>query len=275
MGTEQTENLSEASSSVSTYIEQYGLRIIFAIVLYFVFTKLIRVVLVYLENFLKERKLDPKVSEMIISITKYVLYLFLIVVLATFIGIDMAYIVILIIGIIAVIAFTMQNTLVNVGAGFVVAGLKLFKKGDYVVVGDIEGDVKKVEIYHTEILQSDNSVVFIPNSDVLNGIVTNTDKQRKRRVDVAVYVDFDNDVNKLRKMMLDVTKGDERILEDTEPRVIVRDLDKVSIKMRLSLWVKRDDYWAVLYDYNEKVIDAFQKGGVKFLDKNLANWPQD
>ena len=275
MSTEQTENLSEASSSVSTYIEQYGLRIIFAIVLYFVFTKLIRVVLVYLENFLKERKLDPKVSEMIISITKYVLYLFLIVVLATFIGIDMAYIVILIIGIIAVIAFTMQNTLVNVGAGFVVAGLKLFKKGDYVVVGDIEGDVKKVEIYHTEILQSDNSVVFIPNSDVLNGIVTNTDKQRKRRVDVAVYVDFDNDVNKLRKMMLDVTKGDERILEDTEPRVIVRDLDKVSIKMRLSLWVKRDDYWAVLYDYNEKVIDAFQKGGVKFLDKNLANWPQD
>lgn len=275
MSTEQTENLSEASSSVSTYIEQYGVKIIVSIVLYIVFSKLIKMILVYLENFLKNRKLDPKVSQMIVNLSKYIMYLFLVVVLATFIGIDMAYIVILIIGIIAVIAFTMQGTLVNVGAGFVVAGLKIFKKGDYIVLGDIEGDIRKVDIYHTEILQSDNSVVFIPNSDVLNGIVTNTDKQKKRRVDVAVYVDFDNDVNKLRKMMFNVTKGDERILEDTEPRVIVRDLDKVSIKMRLSLWVKREDYWAVLYDYNEKVIDAFQKGGVKFLDKNLANWPQE
>ena len=187
----------------------------------------------------------------------------------------MAYIVILIIAAIAVIAFTMQNTLVNVGAGFVIAGLKLFKKGDYVVIGDVEGDVKKVEIYHTEIVLSDNSVVFVPNSDVLNGIVTNTDKQRKRRVDVVVFVAFDNDVDKLRKIMLGVVKGDKRVLENTEPKVIVRDLDKVSIKMRLSLWVKRNDYWDVLYDYNEKVFDALQKGGVTFPDKNLASWSQE
>lgn len=273
---EQVETINEASSSLSSYLEQYGLRILLAIALFFVFTKIIRRVVELLQNFLSKRKIDPKIADLVVSLTRYMLYLVLILFLATFIGIDIAFVVILIIAAIAVIAFTMQDTLVNVGAGFIIVGLKLFKKGNYIEFGDIEGDVKSIDIYNTEIIRSDNSIVFVPNADLLNGKVVNTDKLRKKRVDVVVYVSFENkDIDKLRKIMLSVVKGDERILEGTEPKVIVRDLDKVSIKMRLSLWVKKADYWDVLYDYNEKVVKALQKNQVIFPENKLIGWLQE
>ena len=272
---EAATTLEETSSSLASYVESYGARLILSIIFFFVFSKLISVVLAYLDNFMKKRKIDPKISDMVVKIAKYIMYLFLVLVLATFVGIEIAYIVILIIVVIAVIAFAMQNTLVNVGAGFVIAGLKLFKKGDYLEIGEIEGDVRKIDIYHTELIRSDNSIIFIPNSDLLNGKVVNTDKNRNKRVDVEVFVGFDNEIDKLRKLLLDVTKGDKRILENTEPRIIVHDIDKVSIKMRLSIWVKKGDYWDVLYDYNEKVIDTFKKNSVTFPDKNLVSWFQE
>lgn len=273
---EQVETINEASSSLSSYLEQYGLRILLAIALFFVFTKIIRRVVELLQNFLSKRKIDPKIADLVVSLTRYMLYLVLILFLATFIGIDIAFVVILIIAAIAVIAFTMQDTLVNVGAGFIIVGLKLFKKGNYIEFGDIEGDVKSIDIYNTEIIRSDNSIVFVPNADLLNGKVVNTDKLRKKRVDVVVYVSFENkDIDKLRKIMLSVVKGDERILEGTEPKVIVRGLDKVSIKMRLSLWVKKADYWDVLYDYNEKVVKALQKNQVIFPENKLIGWLQE
>jgi small conductance mechanosensitive channel len=275
MSTEQAAAIDEASNKVTTYLEQYGPKILLSIVLFFVFTKLINVLVLALDNFMSKRKIDPKVSSMAINLTKYVMYLILVLFLATFIGIDVAYIILLIIAFIAVIAFTMQNTLVNVGAGFVVIGLKLFKKGDYIESAEIEGNVKKIDIYHTEIIRSDNSIVFVPNSDLLNKIIVNTDKRSKKRVDIEVFVNFENDIDILRKLMLEVTKNDKRILEDTEPTVTVNDVDKISIKIRLSIWVKRDDYWDVLNDYNEKVINIFQKNNIAFPDKNIASWSQE
>lgn len=270
----QIEGLDQTSTKVSNYLQEYGTRLVLAVILFFVFTRIIKLVLESLESFFKNRKTDPKIVEIAVNLTRYILYLFLVLILANLIGIDIAYIFWLIIAVIAIIAFTMQNTLVNVGAGFVINGIKLFKKGDYIIYKEFEGNVNKIELYHTEVRTSDNSVVYIPNSELLGGVSLNTDKLSRRRVDVIAFIDFDNDIDAVRKTLKTLTKGDERILDDTEPLVIVRDIDKVSMKIRLQMWTKRQDYWDVLYDYNEKVIKALQKAKVKFPDTNVGSWSQ-
>ena len=174
---EQVENINQASSNVTTYLQEYGPRLVISIILFFIFSKVINIFIRYLDSFLKKRRIDPKITEVTINLIRYVLYLLLILALASFIGLNIGIVVLMVLAAIAVVAFTMQNTLVNVGAGFVVVGLKLFKKGDYLEYDGVEGNVRNIDIYHTEIIRSDNSIVFIPNSDLLNSKFANTDKR--------------------------------------------------------------------------------------------------
>ena len=70
-------SVNEASTNVTAYLEQYGLRIILSIVLFVVFSKLIQLITEFLENVLKKRRIDQKIVEVTVSFTRYILYLFL------------------------------------------------------------------------------------------------------------------------------------------------------------------------------------------------------
>jgi len=271
---EQVQNIEEATANIGTYLEQYGLRIIVSIVFFFIFVKLINYLIKTLDNLFTKNKVDSKMARPITRLIKYALYLILTLVIATFLGIETSSIIMILLIIAAFIAIAMQTTMANIGAGIMLLVIKPFKVGNYVEIRDHEGNIKEMNLYHTLITLGDNSVVFLPNSEVLNSDIINTDKKRKRRVDINIYVAYTSNFKKIGKIALETTKGDERILDDPKPSFIVRDVDLYGAKTRTRLWVKKADYWDVLYDYNEKILDAYKKAEVEFSNTDIALTPQ-
>lgn len=274
MSSDQLASLEETTASIASYLETNAGRLIVGIILFFILVKLIQYLMNYVVKALDKSKLDKKLVSPVAGIIKVTSYFLLVLFIATFLGINTASIIMIIIAIAVLIAIAMQTTLSNIGSGVILMMIRPFYIGHYIGLEDDEGNVKEINLYHTIITKRDNSVVFMPNSKVLNSDIRNFEKLRQRRVDIDLYVEYGSDVEKIRSIFLKTIKGEERVLgEPKEPSVIVRDTLPQALKIRAKMWVKKADYWDILYEYNEKVVKALEKENIKFAYKNFPYWP--
>jgi small-conductance mechanosensitive channel len=85
-------------------------------------------------------------------------------------------------------AFASRETLSNVfGAGILVAD-RPFRRGDWIVSGDIEGSVEHVGIRSTRVRTAQDSLVVVPNGKLSDSTINNLGTRRHRLVKLALQV---------------------------------------------------------------------------------------
>ena len=62
-------------------------------------------------------------------------------------------------------------------------------------------------------------------------------------------------------MLLELAK-DPRVLTDPEPQAVISTLGDSSITVSLRGWVKRADYWDVMFMFNEQCRDRLKTAGI-------------
>ena len=86
------------------------------------------------------------------------------------------------------LAFASRETLSNVfGAGILVTD-RPFRRGDWIVAGNIEGAVEEVGIRSTRIRTAQDSVVVVPNGKLVDSTIDNLGTRRYRLVTLKVVV---------------------------------------------------------------------------------------
>ena len=89
------------------------------------------------------------------------------------------------------IGFGLQNVVNNFVSGLILLIERPIKVGDWVVVGDKQGYVKKIKVRATEIQTFDRASVFVPNSDLISHPLLNwTHADKTGRVIVPVGVAY-------------------------------------------------------------------------------------
>ncbi|MPQ96300.1 mechanosensitive ion channel, partial [Thioclava sp. JE_KL1] len=73
---------------------------------------------------------------------------------------------------------------------------------------------------------------------------------------------YDDDIKKAKSILEQLVQEDERILKDPQPTIALSELGDSSINFIVRPWVNAADYWAVLWDMNEKVKLAFDDAGI-------------
>ena len=63
--------------------------------------------------------------------------------------------------------------------------MKPFCVGDYIIVGDVEGVVQKIDVVYTTLTTADNRAVILPNGKLADSNIVNATKEDRRRVDFA------------------------------------------------------------------------------------------
>ena len=58
---------------------------------------------------------------------------------------------------------------------------------------------------------------------------------------------YDNDIDKVREILLDITNNSELVLKDKDVLVKVKSHGDNSIVMLYRMWVKTDDYWELKF----------------------------
>jgi len=118
------------------------------------------------------------------------------------------------------IGFGLQAIVQNFIAGLILLAERPVKVGDWVLLGDTEGDVRRVNVRATEIQLSDRSTVIVPNSEFITKTVRNmTQAGAQGRVLLRLPAPLDADARRLRELILRCLADHPDILAEPAPSV--------------------------------------------------------
>ncbi|MBR7076284.1 MAG: mechanosensitive ion channel family protein, partial [Lachnospiraceae bacterium] len=100
--------------------------------------------------------------------------------------------------------------------------------------------------------------IYLPNSALSTGTIINYSEKDLRRVDLEFSVGG-NDPEKVRNILLDVCKNEEKVLADPEPFARTTDYGAGNgVKVTLRAWCKGADYWDAYFNLLDDVRAAFE-----------------
>ena len=120
------------------------------------------------------------------------------------------------------IGFGLQAIVQNFVSGLILLTERPVKVGDWVGLGDVEGDVRRISVRATEIQMGDRSTVIVPNSEFITKVVRNvTMGSPMGLVVIKVPLPLDADVVRARELMLEAFATHDGIVDAPAPAVVL------------------------------------------------------
>ena len=120
------------------------------------------------------------------------------------------------------IGFGLQAIVQNFISGLILLAERPVKVGDWVVVGDAEGDVRRINVRATEIQTGDRTTVLVPNSEFITKAVRNrTYSNAQGLVKIMLPMPLATDAELVRELVLESFRAHPGILEAPAPDVLI------------------------------------------------------
>lgn len=250
-------------------------KIIFAVVVLIIGLIITKLVLFGLTKGLSKTKLDLTVTKFTAQVTKIILYVLLITIILSMLGIPATSIVTVIGTAGVAIGLALQNSLSNVAGGFLLMINKPFKIGDYIVTNGVEGTVAQISILYTRLDSVTNQAIFIPNGLAVNATVVNNNFNENRRLEMLFSISYNDDFNKAKNVIEDVLNAHTGILHEIPNLVVMKEHGASAIVILVRAWCPTAEYWDIYFDLNEKVRAAFIENNIEIpynqLDVHIDN----
>jgi small-conductance mechanosensitive channel len=170
---------------------------------------------------------------------------------------------------------TMLGTALTVGIGFglqtiinnLVSGLILLLEGrikpnDYIEVAGVTGRVVEVGVRASIVRALDNSEVVVPNADLISKVVREVSDSN--RVHIRVGVGCDEDLRRVRELLLEMASRHPQVLPDPQPIVLLANLGESSMDLDLYCYVpNRADVAATQSDLRFDIVDTLRREGIE------------
>ena len=243
-------------------------RILFAVVIAVIGILAIRVLMKIVDTALRKSKLEKAAHSLIKTLIRTVLYILLVLTLASSLGIDITGIVALASVATLAVSLALQNMLANVIGGFTLLYTHPFGSGDYVEIAGQSGTVNEVGIAYTKLITPDNKLVFIPNSAVVSAEIVNYTVTGTRRVDIAISASYDVPVAKVEQVLMEAAQVP-GILVDPAPFVSVTGYGDSAIQYVVRVWTKAETYWDVHFAITHSIKEKFDSNDVQMTYPHL------
>ena len=242
-----------------------GLRIIFALLFFFIGTQVIKLALRIIHKAMEKAKADVGVIQFVNSFLKAAMYVILVFMLASYFGVDAASIVALLGSAGVAIGLAIQGSLSNLAGGVLILLLKPFKVGDYIMEGTSgkEGTVIEIRIFYTKLATLDNKEVILPNGSLANTNIVNMTARKFRRIDVPVSISYNADIKKAKEVLVKMLHEDDKTMKDREMVVFVDRLGESGIELVVRFWVENKNYWTGMWQVTEKCKYTLDEAGIE------------
>jgi len=257
----EVDHLVQASQAWIPMVMQYASKVILAVVVLCVGWWLINRVTASLQKLLALRHIDLALQRFIGTLANVILKILLLVSVASTIGIETTSFVAAIGGATVAIGLALHGSLANFAGGVLILLFRPFRIGDWIEAQGVSGTVDSIQIFHTVLRTGDNRTVILPNGNLSNGIITNTNRQPTRKITFDIGVDYDADLQKAREILLDLAK-DPRVLQTPAPEAVVAALGDSSITVSLRIWVNTGDFGGVTNMLNGEIRDRLRAEGI-------------
>ena len=264
---------SKAFSALGTYSDLLAKIFLVAeiLVITFIVTRVINILISwYSEREVKERK---KISEHLLFVFKKIIHAFIyicafLIILSVF-RIDLSGVIVgLGVGGIA-IALALQNILSDVFSAFSIYFDRPFEIGDFIVIGEYMGTVKKIGIKSTRIQLLQGEELIVSNRQLTNTSVRNFKRMKKRRIVFTIGVTYDTSVDKLKKIpeiIKSIIDPEKLPNVDRLERVHFKEFGDFSLNFEIVYYTKTSDYIKYMdtqQAINFAIKEAFEKEGIE------------
>ena len=217
---------------------------------------------------LKKSKLDTAAHALIRTVIKTVLYILLVLIVASALGIDVTGIVALASVLTLAISLALQDLLGNVIGGFTLLYTDPFNAGDFVEIADQSGTVKEVGIAYTKLVTPDNKLVSIPNSAVVSAEIVNYTVLGSRRMEIIISASYNAPVPKVEAALREAANV-ENILTEKDIYVSVSAYGDHAISYAVRVWATNENYWPVHKEITHRIKEVFDREGIEMTYPHL------
>ncbi len=257
----QVDQLVKASQAWIPMVMQYGSKVLLALVVLLVGWWLINKLTSRVGALLALRHVDLALQGFISSLANIILKILVIVSVASMIGVETTSFVAAIGAAGLAIGLALQGSLANFAGGVLILLFRPFRIGDWIEAQGVSGTVDSIQIFHTVLRTGDNKTVILPNGNLSNGIITNTNRQPTRKITFDVGIDYDADLKQALKVLTDMA-DDPRVLQDPAPQAVVAALGDSSITVSLRVWTKTGDFGEVSNRFNAEIRDRLRAANI-------------
>jgi len=161
------------------------------------------------------------------------------------------------------LGFASQTSVSNIISGLFLMMEQPFTVGDIVQVGTTVGWVQSIDLLSVKLRTFDNKFVRIPNESLIKTEVTNVTRYPIRRVDVAVGVAYKEDVDHVRRVLLEVADANPLCLMEPAPLVLFDGYGESSLNFFFRVWATRENWLELKNTIHEDVKDRFDAEGIE------------
>ena len=250
---------------------RFGIHLLVALVLFIVARKLIKLICKVVDKSMKKAKADTGIRNFLNSMLKLGLYSLLIIWIAAWFGFETTSLIAVLGSAGVTLALALQGSLSNITGGVLLMILKPFRIGDYIKEDSKgnEGTVVEIGLIYTKLRTIDERIVVLPNGTLANTSLTNVSQRPMRRLVLSFGVSYDSDIAKVKELLNSVVAEEERILQDGSAQIYVEGLEESQITMGLRAYVKKEDFFDVKWEINERVKECFDKNGIRIPYRQL------
>ena len=138
------------------------------------------------------------------------------------------------------LGFAARDTLSNVISGLFIFWDRPFVVGDLVEIEDHYGRVSQITMRSTRVVTPDGKMLAIPNSQIVNSVVASFTNFPHLRLDIEFSVGVGENLDRVRRLALDLVKERAGCMKDPAPRVVVTTLGDYFIGLMLQVWIENE-----------------------------------
>jgi small-conductance mechanosensitive channel len=178
-------------------------------------------------------------------LTRYVIWLLATIIGLNYMGFDLSTLAFLGGAVGIGIGFGLQNIFSNFISGIIIISEKTLKIGDSVeLTSGVFGEVKEIGLRYTRITTRDNIDIIVPNSEFINGQVTNWSYSEKlRRIHIPFGIAYGCDKEEVKEAAFEAAKRVKGAYTSSpvrQPEVWLVGFGASSLNFELVVWVDND-----------------------------------
>jgi small conductance mechanosensitive channel len=263
---------------MNTINEAYGANIKavpFAILLAVVFYIVYKIVNRIFKSHISKLPIDNNITKVINKIIDILIIFFAIMIIASALGINTSSLIAAFSIFGLAISLSVQNLMSNVANGINIFANHPFKVGDYVSIDGVEGTVVVISFMFTKMRTYKNEMVYIPNNKVGTATIINYSYEKYRRVEYTIGVSYDNNIEDVKKALLEVLNEEPLVVKTEDIVVFVKDYASSSIDFTIRAYTENANYLNCLWSIKERIKPKFDKYNISIpypqLDLHMIN----
>jgi len=242
----------------------FGIDIAIALVIFFVGRILISLIVRGISKTMQKNDVEKTLETFVCNLVRMVLLIVVVIAAIGQLGIQTTSFIAIFGAAGLAVGLALQGSLSNFASGVLIVLFRPYKVGDFVEAAGIAGSVEQVQILTTILKTGDNKQVIVPNSQIMDSIITNYSANETRRVDMVVGVSYDDDLDKVRKTLEEIVAADDRVLAEPAVKIAVSELADSSVNFVVRPWCATSDYWPLTWDLTEAIKKRFDQEGISF-----------